>query len=347
MKIQILRYILEDERSRSGIGFYSDMIEELVRLEGMEVEVVPFDLTIRDGIRTLLRSYIVAPLREIIRGRDSVDIVHVTFEYCSFYLPFVKARKVVTFHHVVDKREDVSIKWFLTWKVAAWMTIRMADRIIAVSPQTRDEILKRYKVDPDKVEVVMHLPSSQFRVMGDVQKERVVGCVGSLNIRKNIEATVRVFNDLIHDPLLADYRLLICGKGPKKDDLISQIRSLGIEDRVEFVQDMTENELVRFYNRCSLIINTSLHEGLGLVPIEAQMCGTPVLYLEYAKIPQEFTKAAVPCKDEVDMARIACEILNDKDRMDGIITNGMEFTSKLGRGFKERMIEIYDPVGKS
>jgi len=270
-------------------------------------------------------------------------VVHAVFEYCSFYLPLAKAGRVVTFHHVVGKGENNSRKWFLLWRIAARMSIVFSDRIIAVSSQTKKEILRKYPVDPGKIEVITHVPMG-FHVDGGVRKEHVLGCMGTINERKNFSAAVRVFASISSDPRFSDYRLVICGKGRLKSALVEQARSLGLEGRVDFIQDISKEEMVEFYNRCSLVLNTSTHEGLGLATVEAQMCGTPVLYFKDAEIPPEVMVAAVPCEDEADMACKAMGMLDDRDRMDAAVADGLRFTKRLGEDFRDRTWAVYQSV---
>ncbi|MDR1405530.1 MAG: glycosyltransferase [Candidatus Methanoplasma sp.] len=343
MKIQIIRSKSEDDSSKTGVGIYADLIEELITDTGNETDVIPFEITIRKGIWYALRSGAIDPLGKILAGRKDADIVHAVFEYCSVYFPFTRAKRVVTFHHVVGKDEKNSKKWFLTWRLAAWIAIVFADKIVAVSPQTKEEILHKYNVAPEKVEVVIHVPKG-LRVIDSVEKEHIIGCMGTINKRKNFSAAIRVFASVSTDCELRDYRMIICGKGPMKESLLEQIRFTGLEGKVSFIQDITKDEMALFYNKCSVILNTSSHEGLGLATVEAQMCGTPVLYFEDADIPKEVMVAAVSCINEEDMSEKAKKILKDQTRMEELIGEGLEFTNTLGNDFREKTLAIYNSL---
>ena len=340
MNVQLIRNKLEDDNSKTGVGSYADILEGLLKDAGIGVEVIPFELTLEKGIRNAIKEGMTDPMRKILRGRKGTDIVHVTFEYCSILLPFARAKKVVTIHHIVGQDEKNSRKWFLIWRLAIWVSIVSADRIIAISTQTKEEILRKYRVDPNRIEVFGFL-TEDFKPLGDVDKERLIGCMGTLSERKNFSAAINIFKSILEDKRYEDHRMIICGKGPLKDRLLEQAESLGIGDRVTFIQDISKEEIVRFYNRCSLVLNTSSHEGLGLATMEAQMCGTPVLYFRDANIPKEITKAAVPCSDERDMAEKAKEILGDGALMKKLIDEGLEYTSYLCSDFKERIMGVY------
>lgn len=345
MKIQLIRNELEDDSSKTGVGTYADLIEKLILDSQNDVDIVPFEVTLKSGLKNTVKVGITDPLRNTVKGRKDVDVVHVVFEYCSVFLPFTKAKRVVTFHHVVSGNERNSKKWFLTWRFSAWMSVVFSDKLIAVSSQTKEEMLSKYSIRPDKIEVITHVPEG-FGILPDISKEKVIGCMGTINERKNFSAAVRVFRSVIEDPDLSDYKMIICGKGPMKDKLLEEIAEMNMTGKVEFIQDVSKEEMVAFYNRCSLLLNTSSHEGLGLATVEAQMCGTPVLFFEYAEIPKEVMEAAVSCRDEKHMAETVRSILKDKEIFDELRSKGSAFTSRLGNDFREKTLAIYKELYK-
>jgi glycosyltransferase involved in cell wall biosynthesis len=345
LNVQLIRNRPEDDKSKTGIGVYADNLERILRDSGLEVEVVPFEPEFEKGLMNVINEGMIEPFRRVVYGRKRTDIVHVAFEHCSILMPFTRSKRVVTMHHIVSKDEKNSRKWFITWRLAAWISIAFSDKIIAMSSQTKKEILQRYSISPDKVEVIVSIPEDLI-VMSDVPKEHMFGCMGTLSERKNFSAAINVFKAVSEDSRFSDYRLVICGKGPLKGRLSDEAEALGIGDRVSFIQDISKEDMIRFYNRCSLVLNTSLHEGLGLATIEAQMCGTPVLYFKDADIPEESTKAAVPCSSESDMAEKAKVILCDKDLMKKLTDDGLDYVAVLGKGFKERTLEVYGSLCK-
>jgi glycosyltransferase involved in cell wall biosynthesis len=67
-----------------------------------------------------------------------------------------------------------------------------------------------------------------------------------------------------------------------------------------------------------LVFNTSLLEGTGLVTLEAQRCGTPVLHLNRAHIPEPVTRLSVGCEDPSDMAEKAYALISDPEAYDDL-----------------------------
>lgn len=340
MNIQVLRSRLEDDNSKTGVGNYADLIESMLDDTGTETEIIPFQLSVDKGIKNMIREGFIDPLSRILAGRKRTDVIHVTLEYCSLLIPFARAKKVVTFHHIAKNGEGNTRKGFVMWRFSAWVAVVFADKIITISPQTKEEILQRYNVRPSKIEAVLYAPEG-FSVLKDVEKEHIIGCMGTLNARKNFASAINVFGSIVKDDKFGDYKMMICGKGPLKNELLEQARSMGIGEKVAFVENLSKEEMVRFYNKCSLFLNTASHEGLGMATVEAQMCGTPVLYYEDAEIPKEVTAAAVACRCEEDMAEKAKEILGDECRMKELTENGLEHSKELGRDFKEKTLDVY------
>ena len=89
------------------------------------------------------------------------------------------------------------------------------------------------------------------------------------------------------------------------------------------------------------MFNTSGHEGIGMVTLEAQACGTPVLHFREARIPEEVTVAAVPCTDEDDMVIKAVELISDETQYEDVRRKGIEYVSRLDEDFDSKLTDIY------
>ena len=173
-----------------------------------------------------------------------------------------------------------------------------------------------------------------------------MGCVSILVQRKNVAALIRSFSKLTGMDGVSDVRLRICGKGPEKRSLDELTRSLGISDRVEFLSDLSEADLVKFYNSISVLANPSMHEGFGCVTLEAQRCSTPVVFFRDADIPEEVVRSAIPCDNEDDMAKKMHDLLTDAGQWEKIAREGKEYADSFGGEFSDTMVEIYRELAK-
>lgn len=215
------------------------------------------------------------------------------------------------------------------------------DEFIAVSPQTKNEMVEKLNIPEDKITVITHPPKTDMFVE-DVSKEKIVLFVSTLIQRKNPEAALLVFEKMLEKHTFQDYRLVICGTGPRKEVIDEMVLEMGLDDSVDMVDSLSVEELRTLYNKSRFLLNTSGFEGLGLTTLEAQRCGTPVLYFKDAELPPEVMVAAISCADVQDMAEKASELLEDDALMTEVIERGIEFSNGFGRDHKEKLLEVYN-----
>lgn len=106
-----------------------------------------------------------------------------------------------------------------------------------------------------------------------VEDKFVVGNVGRLHEQKNQKFLIDVFFELQKEK--QNSVLIIIGTGPLKNELHTYVKKLGIEEKVRFLENRSDmNEL---YQAMDIFVLPSLFEGLGIVAIEAQAAGLPVI----------------------------------------------------------------------
>ncbi len=186
--------------------------------------------------------------------------------------------------------------------------IQKADRVVAQSTDTVDSARRIYRIDrPIDVIPLGIVPypvrASERSAFGIGDDRFVMATVGRLIPRKGLEELLRVIHDL-DDP--RDL-LLVIGSGPARPALERLAADLGIENRVRFMGWVSEEEKWDLLALSDLYISTSMHEGFGLVFLEAMHCGLPVVcydrggqgdFLEDGK-----TGALVPLGSRGDFAR--------------------------------------------
>lgn len=330
----------EKTTEKTGLGAYSDKIEKGLTDNNIEFERVSIDIDKKKGYLGCLMRGFIRPFFKILAMKDVENTYHVTDELCSLYLPMLKGKKIVTFHHVLRKDDNTDL-FALIWKFIARIAIKQADTIIAASPQTKKELMESYGIPEEKISVVLSSVGDKFRKLENVKKEKKVGCIGTLSPRKNTSAAIRVFSKLVTMSGMDDLRLVICGKGPEYQGLVQQAYESGVGDKVDFCADLSEEEVVEFYNKVTVLINPSMHEGYGLATLEAQKCSTPVVYFEYADIPSEITKYAIPSKDDQEFADNIHRLISDDEYREKIEEDGKRYAETFGDDFISDLLETY------
>ena len=152
----------------------------------------------------------------------------------------------------------------------------LADRIVAISSTTAQSLIEDYGVVREKVSIIpIGVDTGLFRPLG---LKRIPGSVlyaGRLCERKGIPLLIEAIGVLAGD--VPDLKLYVVGEGGLRGGLEELASDLGIAERVVFLGKVSDEELVRWYNKVEVFALPSLFEGFGIVCAEAMACGTPVV----------------------------------------------------------------------
>lgn len=169
-----------------------------------------------------------------------------------------------------------------------------ADRLVANTPAEAQELIDLYGADPDRVRVVNPGVDLETFVPGNMSAARqkiglnsnavVLLFVGRIQPLKAPDVLVRAAAVLIdRDPSLRDRLIVaICG-GPsgtglnKPNSLVELAADLGISANMHFAPPVTRDQLVTWFHAADICVVPSHSESFGLVAVEAQACGTPVI----------------------------------------------------------------------
>jgi len=140
---------------------------------------------------------------------------------------------------------------------------RRADRVLAISQRTKDDLVELYGLSPEKVAVTPLAVDPAFRPGGD--RGDYLLLASAIEERKNPLAAA--------DAARALGRTLVVAGPPKDARLVAELRRRGVDVR-GFVQ---LDELVRLYQEAAAFVFPTRYEGFGLPVAEAMACGTPVV----------------------------------------------------------------------
>jgi glycosyltransferase involved in cell wall biosynthesis len=179
-----------------------------------------------------------------------------------------------------------------------------SDYIIANSTQTKEEAIK-LGFDKRKIFVVnLGVNRRFFKNKSKKQKRKtnfVVGYLGSMMKRKNLEFAIKAFNTLQDKKIQFD----IWGKKEWEFEHLLKI----IENKnINFKGFAPEEKIVEVYDSFNIFIFPSFHEGFGLPILEAQARGLPVIIYKYGKIPKEVRKYCFEAEDPEHMAQIIMQL---------------------------------------
>ena len=253
------------------------------------------------------------------------------------------------------------------FKLKQWTmySVKKAKRIIAISQSTKNDILKKYHISPDKVTVIypgitnyeLRIKKLKTTYSKIAQKYGIVGdyilYVGTLQPRKNIVRLIEAFHLVSKRQTANGKRLLqlvIVGKkGWLYDTIFAKVKDLGIEDRVIFTGFVPDEELPVLYAHATCFCLVSLYEGFGFPVLEAMKEGTPVVASNVSSLPELVADAGILVnpEDVTDIAHGIIDVLKmkDEDRMK-LITRGKKQAAKFTWGKTAReTLNVLEEVG--
>lgn len=232
--------------------------------------------------RSLWRvSGIVGDLR-----RDGVTLYHGLTGELPCGLRRAGIRSVVTIHDLIFLRHPEYYHWIDT-KIYAWkfrLACREADRIIAISERTKQDVMELGGVSPDRIDVVYQSCSPRFagevspQQKADVRSryslpQRFMLSVGSIEERKNILLAVQALH---HLP--GDLHLVAVGKPTAYAEQVLKVAERErLTSRVHFLHGVPDADLHALYRMADVFVYPSRYEGFGIPIIEAIHSGLPVV----------------------------------------------------------------------
>ncbi len=225
---------------------------------------------------------------------------------------------------------------YAAYRLTIGLAVRRAKKIIAVSEFTKNDLLKTFRLSPDRVAVTYEaaeLPevkSQKSKVKSEIRKAYFL-YVGNAYPHKNLEALLRAFKDLRDDHL--DAQLVLVGKSDYfYDRLRAEADRLGLlagNDAI-FYGYADDAELETLYRNARAYVFPSLFEGFGLPPLEAMLRGTPVVSSNATCLPEILGDAAAyfDPKDRNDMRRAMKAVFQDEALRERLIASG---TARVAR----------------
>jgi glycosyltransferase involved in cell wall biosynthesis len=191
-------------------------------------------------------------------------------------------RSVVTVHDLSFEREPglMSIKDRLVFKATVPRSARRADRVIAVSERTRDDLIELYRIPKEKIRVTRHGVDPAF-VPGVGTGEGYLLFVGAVQRRKDPWAALEA---------ALDVQLPLVIAGPEREPaLAGELRRRGADLR-GYVE---KRELAELYRGAVCLVVPSRYEGFGLPVLEAMASGIPVVAARDPALMEVAADAAV------------------------------------------------------
>jgi len=292
--------------------------------------------------------------------KDPVDIYHTQY-ITPWFVP--KKIKIVTIIHDISFNFFPQLVGFLDLvflKTLIPISFKRADKIIAVSQFTRDEIIRFYKINPDKIDYVYNSISDEF-LTDKISEERLIEIrkkynlpekfilyIGTLQPRKNIPQLIEAFGRI--KDKLKDYKIVICGnkKASNYDKKIeNSIKINNLEIDIIFPGFIDENDKKTVFGLAHVFAYPSLYEGFGIPVLEAMSQKVPVLVSDIPSL-KEIAGTGASYFDTAsidDFSQKLYDICINNKLREELIRSGKERISFFSwKKSAEKMLAIYEKL---
>jgi len=223
-----------------------------------------------------------------------------------------------------------------------------ASKIITVSNLTRDIVINKYNIHPDKVETVYNAVEP-VSISDDVivQKgfdEKVVTFLGRITLQKGPEYFIEAANKVLK--MMKNVRFVMAGSGDMMDRMMRRAASLRITDRFHFTGFLRGRDVFTMLALSDVYIMPSVSEPFGISPLEAMQSNVPVIISKQSGVSEILTHAVKTDFWDIDaMADAIYGILNYPALASMFIRNGKEEVIRLKWDNSARHVkDIYERV---
>lgn len=268
-----------------------------------------------------------------------------------------KVRSVVTIHDLIflDHPELYPTIDRKIYRIKSSMACESADRIIAISEQTKQAIIKHFGIRENKIEVVYQscnpiylqptTPSQLANIKNKYQlPTQYLLYVGSIAERKQTMQLVEAFK-LVNDPGL---KLVLVGNGGEYLTKVQQyVKANQLTDRVLFLNNIPTEDLPSIYSQALAFVYPSLMEGFGIPIIEALHSGTPVVTISGGCLQEAAGPGAIysPDSQPEHLAEAISKLVSSSELRQELIAAGHAHVQQFTpQAFADGVMEVYRKV---
>lgn len=224
-----------------------------------------------------------------------------------FYFPhydvplLIPKRSSITIHDLIQFNLPQYFHWAkraLAW-LKIWQCLLFSEEIITDSKTTKSDLIKCFSVNPNKIYVRYIEVEEKFKILPKTAVEefnashqlgRYFLCVGNVKPHKNLSTAISSFRELKKSH--PDIKLVIIGKKGKPPKNTNNFDMYKNNIDIIYTGEISDDELITYYNGATAFLFLSLYEGYGLPPLEAMSCGIPVIASNRSSIPEVLGDAA-------------------------------------------------------
>lgn len=310
----------------------------------------------QQSFHPLWRSFLI---KEQIQ-KERLDIYHGLSNELPLNIHNLPLAKIVTIHDLIFLKHTEQYPFIdrQIYKLKTKYAVKHADKIIAVSKETKNDLMEMYGVNEEKIVVVYQSVDSRFanyelRMTNDeltakynLPKKYILN-VGSFFPRKNQKTIIEAF-DWVKNKIEEDL-VLVGGVGTTRKEIETLIGQKRLPARVKIISGISNEDLPTVYHAASLFVYPSLFEGFGLPVLEALFSKVPVIATKRGAIEEAGGKNSLyinPNSVE-EIADAMLKVLSDEKLKAQMIEAGLSHAQTMtNKIFAEKTVKVYQEVCK-
>jgi len=306
---------MSDVQVLAGL-YINEYINSLPNVAGLKVPQWKFSNSIRLKISGIFQ-------RIMLSRANSETIVHQTY----YFQPIInfKGKVVVTIFDMIYEKFPQYYPANYNISQLKRRCCERADKIIAISHSTKNDLVGFFGVSPEKI-VVVYLASSlkSNNAPSRVRpfSEPYLLFVGKREYYKNFAGLLQAF--ATSDSLKENFRIVCFGGEPVDSDEKERLKELGIAGRVHYIRG-DDGLLCNYYRNAAAFVCPSLYEGFGIPVLEAMEFSCPVICSNTSSIPEVAGEAAVyfDPSDPASMQQALENTLFDQELLNDLKKRGL------------------------
>jgi len=273
-------------------------------------------------------------------NKDGIQLYHGLSHEIPFKIHHTNIKSVVTIHDLIFLRFPQYYKLVdrKLYQIKSKAACKNADKIIAISEKTKEDIISYFGTHPDKIEVIYQSCDDSFKT--PFEKERLekirnqyalpdhfILNVGTIEERKNLKLLITALQNVPEA-----VKLVVIGKKTRYFKTVEkEIQRLGLQNRIIFLKNIPFADLPGIYQMATIFAYPSFYEGFGIPIIEALYSGVPVIAATGSCLEEAGGPAStyINPEDSHALAVAINEILNSPEKRETMKAKGLEFVQKF------------------
>ncbi len=312
------------------------------------IEIIQPSGFFENNLKGFWRSYSIT--NEI--NKRNVDVYHGLSNELPINIKQFKGKKIVTIHDLIFLRYPHLYSYFdrLIYRRKFYSACKNADVIIAISEETKKDIIAFFNIPEQKIKVIYQSCDDTFyKTYSEIEIQQVqkkyqlpesyLLYVGTIEERKNLLTIIKALKKV------EKIQLVVVGRKTNYFKEVNKfIQQNNLNNRVMFLENVTNEQLPIIYQKASIFIYPSIFEGFGIPIIEALISKTPVITTKSGCFPEAGGPNSIYINplNEIDLASKINELIISESLKKEMSEKGFLYAEKFHKvKIAQQLMEIY------